>query len=79
MPSRRSLLSYVLGPAALTGGLLAVNRASARSATPEFVGIDGWLNTDGPLTIAGQRGRQRVPNLARMGQSSLAVILPSRA
>ena len=55
MPSRRSLLSYVW--AALAGGLLAVNRASARSATREFVGIDGWLNTDGPLTMAGLRGK----------------------
>ena len=57
MPSRRSLLSSVLGPAALAGGLLAVNRASARPATREFVGIDGWLNTDGPLTMAGLRGK----------------------
>jgi hypothetical protein len=57
MPSRRSLLSTVLGPAALTGGLLAVNLASARSPAPEFVGNDGWLNTDGPLTIAGTRGK----------------------
>jgi thiol-disulfide isomerase/thioredoxin len=57
MPSRRSLLSCVLGPVALTGALLGVNRASARSATPELVGIDGWLNTAGPLTIAGQRGK----------------------
>jgi hypothetical protein len=53
MPSRRSLLFY----AALAGGLLAVNRASARSANREFVGIDGWLNTDGPLTMAGLRGK----------------------
>ena len=44
MPSRRSLLSCVLGPVALTGALLGVNRASARLATPELVGIDGWLN-----------------------------------
>ena len=57
MPSRRSLLSYLLRPAALAGGLLAVNRASARSADREFVGIDGWLNTDGPLTMAGLRGK----------------------
>ncbi len=57
MPSRRSLLSYLLGPAALTDGLLAVNRTSARSASPQLVGIDGWLNTDGPLTIAGLRGK----------------------
>jgi hypothetical protein len=57
MPTRRSLLSYALGAAALTGGLLAANRASARSAAPQFVGIDGWLNTDGPLTIARLRGK----------------------
>jgi thiol-disulfide isomerase/thioredoxin len=57
MPTRRSLLSFALGPAALAGGLLAINPASARSATPEVVGIDGWLNTDGPLTIAGLRGK----------------------
>jgi hypothetical protein len=57
MPNRRSLLSYLLGPAALTGGMLAVSRASARSATPELVGIDEWLNTDSPLTIAGLRGK----------------------
>jgi hypothetical protein len=57
MPSRRSLLSTILGPAALTGGLLAFNRATARSATSELVGIDGWLNTDGPLSIAGLRGK----------------------
>ena len=56
MLSRRSLLSYTLGPA-LTGGLPALDRASARSATPELVGIDGWLNTDGPLTIAEFHGR----------------------
>ncbi len=57
MPTRRHLLSYVLAPIALSGGLQAVGRASARSAGPELVGIDGWLNTDGPLTIAGLRGR----------------------
>ncbi|HYZ22043.1 MAG TPA: redoxin domain-containing protein [Rhodopila sp.] len=55
MPSRRSLLSYVLGPAAFSAGLAAASRASARTA-PEFVGIDSWLNTDGPLTLAGLRG-----------------------
>ena len=53
--TRRSLWSAVLGPAALAGGLLAANRASARSA--ELVGIDGWLNTDAPLTMAGLRGK----------------------
>jgi hypothetical protein len=50
------MLSYVLGPAAL-GGLLAASRASAREAAPEFVGIDGWLNTDAPLRMAGLRDK----------------------
>ena len=57
MMTRRSWLSHVLGPAALTGGLLAVNGASARSEAPEFVGIDGWLNADAPLKMAGLRGK----------------------
>ncbi len=58
MPTRRCLLSWALGSAALGGGgLPVVDRASARSAAPEFVGIDGWLNTDGPLSIAGLRGK----------------------
>jgi thiol-disulfide isomerase/thioredoxin len=57
MMSRRSWLSRVLGPAALTGGLLAVNGAAARSEAPEFVGVDGWLNTDVPLKMAGLRGK----------------------
>ena len=57
MMSRRSLLSHVLGPVALTGGLLAAERASARTEAPDFVGIDGWLNTDAPLTMAGLRGK----------------------
>jgi hypothetical protein len=40
MPSRRrSVLYYVLGPAAVTGGLLAFN-LGARSATAQLVGID---------------------------------------
>jgi len=57
MMSRRSLLSHVLGPVALTGGLLAAERASARTEAPDFVGIDGWLNTDAPLTMAGLCGK----------------------
>jgi hypothetical protein len=58
LPSRRSLLSYALGPAALSGLVSpTVGQASPRAAAPAFVGIDGWLNTDDPLTIAGLRGK----------------------
>jgi thiol-disulfide isomerase/thioredoxin len=31
--------------------------ASATASMPEFVGNESWLNTDRPLTLAGQRGR----------------------
>jgi thiol-disulfide isomerase/thioredoxin len=31
--------------------------AGAGSKTPEFVGLDGWLNTDTPLSVAGLRGK----------------------
>jgi hypothetical protein len=57
MQGRRSLLSNVLAPAVLTGGLAALNRAYGGPAAPDFVGIDAWLNTDGPLTMAGLRGK----------------------
>src|SRR4051794_7001178 len=54
MPTRRHLLPYLLAPAALGGGLLASGRASAGT---ELVGIDGWLNTKGPLRLADLRGK----------------------
>src|SRR3954451_6372075 len=56
MPTRRKLLSHLIAPA-LAGGALAVSGASAASRAPEFVGNDAWLNTDRPLTLAGQRGK----------------------
>ena len=56
MFSRRSLLSSIIGPV-LAGAMLPIGRVSAMARTPEFVGIDAWLNTDRPLTLAGQRGR----------------------
>ena len=61
MPSRRSLVPGLLACAALTGGVLPTVRGAAqaglRSSAPEFTGIDGWLNTAGPLTLAGLRGK----------------------
>ncbi len=51
---RRSLLVGLLAGTAAAG--LA---ASGRGATPapEFVGLEGWLNTAEPLTLAGLRGK----------------------
>jgi thiol-disulfide isomerase/thioredoxin len=57
MLNRRCLLSTLLLPAAVGSGLLAAGPASARSSGLEFTGIDGWLNTDAPPTLAGLRGK----------------------
>ena len=61
MQSRRSLVPRLLATAAIAGGLLPAVRSAAQSergpATPEFTGIDGWLNTEAPLTVAGLRGK----------------------
>ena len=56
MLSRRSLLSCLTAPA-LAGGVLPIIPGSATARAPELVGNDSWLNTDRPLTLAGQRGR----------------------
>ena len=61
MPSRRSLALQLLAAAAMAGGLLPAARGAAQPGrgplAPEFSGIDGWLGTDGPLTVAGLRGK----------------------
>lgn len=58
---RRPLLPRLLAAAALAGGALPVGRLAAQTgrpaAAPEFAGIEGWLNTETPLTIAGLRGK----------------------
>ncbi len=56
-PSRRTLMAAA-GVAALIPGLPA--RAAGRSA-PEFVGIEGWLNS-APLSMSGLRGRPLLVN-----------------
>ena len=57
---RRTLLMQLLAGAALAGSASA-GRAAAQSgggpAAPEFVGLEGWLNADAPLTVAGLRGK----------------------
>ena len=61
MPSRRSLVPGSLACAVLAGGLLPAVRGAAQPGrghlAPEFTGIDGWLGADGPLTVAGLRGK----------------------
>jgi hypothetical protein len=61
MQPRRSFVARLFATAAIGGGLLRADRGAAQSepgpVTPEFVGIDGWLNTEAPLTIAGLRGK----------------------
>ncbi len=61
MQLRRSLVRRVLTAAAVTGGILPAARSFAhaehRSQAPDFVGIDGWLNTAAPLTVEELRGK----------------------
>lgn len=61
MQSRRIFVSRLFAAAALSGGFLPAVQShaqpSGRPAAPEFVGLDGWLNTEAPLTIAGLRGK----------------------
>jgi thiol-disulfide isomerase/thioredoxin len=58
---RRSILPGLLAAGALMAGLPPVGRSAAQTArrvpAPEFAGIDGWLNSAGPLTVAGLRGK----------------------
>jgi thiol-disulfide isomerase/thioredoxin len=60
MQSRRLFLSKLLAAGCVTAGLLPAVRGAAQSAggvPQEFTGIDGWLNTPAPLTVAGLRGK----------------------
>ena len=60
MPSRRSLLPQLLAATAFAVGFLPDIRGAAqpdRTAAPEFIGIDGWINTSAPLALTGLRGK----------------------
>jgi thiol-disulfide isomerase/thioredoxin len=60
MQPRRLFLSKLLAAGCVTAGLLPAVRGAAQSAggvPQEFTGIDGWLNTPAPLTVAGLRGK----------------------
>ncbi len=49
---RRHLLGGALG-----AGLLAGRHSAQAQPAAEFVGLEGWLNTEAPLSVAGLRGK----------------------
>jgi thiol-disulfide isomerase/thioredoxin len=59
--NRRSFLPGLLAAGAAMAGLPPVVRSAAQAArgasAPEFAGIEGWLNSAEPLTIAGLGGK----------------------
>lgn len=59
MPSRRSLLHLLTAGSLAAVGLPAIGAIAQSSApvAPEFTGIDDWINTSGPLSLAGLRGK----------------------
>ena len=58
MLSRR-LFVQLLAAGSLAAGALPAMEATARpgAPAPDFTGIDGWLNTPAPLTMAALRSR----------------------
>ncbi len=60
MQSRRSFLPQLLAASSLAAGLPPAVRGTAQTSAalaPDFIGLDGWLNTTSPLTLAGLRGK----------------------
>jgi thiol-disulfide isomerase/thioredoxin len=60
MQSRRLFLTQSLAVGSLAAGLLPAVRGAAQSTgwvAHELTGIDGWLNTPAPLTLASLRGK----------------------
>ena len=58
MLSRRSFVQ-LLAAGSLASGVLPATEATARpgAPAPDFAGIDGWLNTPAPLTMAALRSK----------------------
>ena len=56
MQSRRSLL-HLLAAGALAAGAVPALARPGGAVAPEFTGLAGWINTTGPLTLAGLRGK----------------------
>ncbi len=59
MHRRTLVMGGLLGAAGLFGSPVAPGFAqpAAERPAPEFVGLDGWINARGPLTLAGLRGK----------------------
>ena len=59
MQRRRLLGSGLMLASATAIGSLAAMSGFARSgrAAPAFIGLDGWINTTAPVTLAGLRGK----------------------
>jgi thiol-disulfide isomerase/thioredoxin len=57
---RNFLTTGICAAGALSVGAISAGKpvlAESRVETPEFVGLDGWLNTDAPMSIAGLQGK----------------------
>lgn len=60
MRTRRSFPSLLVGAALacqITPFRPVYGQTGGRQLAPEFVGIEGWLNSEAPLTVAGLRGK----------------------
>lgn len=57
MPSRRSVLQLLAVGSLMATALPAARGLAQPGAAPEFAGIDTWLNTSEPLSLAGLRGK----------------------
>jgi thiol-disulfide isomerase/thioredoxin len=64
MQRRRLLRSGLLLVGAAVAGSLALASGFARSErdAPEFTGLDGWMNTNAPVSVAGLRGKVLLVN-----------------
>ena len=56
MPSRRSALQLLAAGSLVAAAVPAAKGLSQPGTAPEFNGIEAWLNTSKPLTMAGLRG-----------------------
>ncbi len=60
MKRRQCLMAGLCAAGALSAGMIPAGeniQAAAGIKTPEFAGLEGWLNTETPLSVAGLRGK----------------------